>query len=110
MLSSSLIPDTKVTNLWIVSRRLGLRRRLLEFLVVFPVVFPVVVPVVLNPWEQIPSQVRDLVLHQGGDLLQTIGQLHLLTRAVLLQSHDHLVVVLVDVLVEFMKSHQTVHL
>lgn len=36
------------------------------------------------------SEVGDLVLHQGGDLLQPIGQLHLLTGAVLVQRHDDL--------------------
>lgn len=35
-------------------------------------------------------EVSNLVLHKGGDLLQPICQLHLLTRAVLLQRHDDL--------------------
>lgn len=36
------------------------------------------------------SQVSDLVLHQCSDLLEPVGQLHLLTRAVLIQRHNDL--------------------
>lgn len=36
------------------------------------------------------SQVSDFVLHSGGDLLQSVAQLHLLGRAVLLQRRDDL--------------------
>uniref|UniRef100_A0A3Q1FLW2 Uncharacterized protein n=1 Tax=Acanthochromis polyacanthus TaxID=80966 RepID=A0A3Q1FLW2_9TELE len=36
------------------------------------------------------SEVSDFILHQGGDLLQPIRQLHLLTRTVLFQRHDDL--------------------
>uniref|UniRef100_A0A3B4V7Y5 Uncharacterized protein n=1 Tax=Seriola dumerili TaxID=41447 RepID=A0A3B4V7Y5_SERDU len=36
------------------------------------------------------SEVSDLVLYQGSNLLQSVGQLHLLTRTVLLQRHDDL--------------------
>lgn len=50
------------------------------------------------------SQVRHLVLHQGGYLLQAAGQLHLLGHGVLLQGTDDLVIIPVDVAVELLQS------
>lgn len=47
-------------------------------------------------------QVGDLVFHGRCDLLQPVAQLHLLGRAIFLQSRDDLVIVFVDILVEFM--------
>lgn len=43
-----------------------------------------------RPQGQRSSEISNLVLHQGGDLLQPVGQLHLLTRTVLVQGHDDL--------------------
>lgn len=54
------------------------------------------------------SQVRHFILHRSCDLLEAVSQLHFLGRGVLLQRSDDLVVVFIDVLVEFMQSHQVV--
>lgn len=54
------------------------------------------------------SQVSHFVLYQGSDLLQAAGQLHLLAHGVLLQGADDLVVIPVDVQIEFLQGFQTV--
>lgn len=56
------------------------------------------------------SQVGDLVLHSGSNLLESVAQLHLLGCGVLLQRCDDLVIVLVDVLVQLMQGDKVIQL